>query len=110
MTEIRLVTSEKTLTSIKTAAANDEQYELLKQQILVGWPANSTEIHPMLKEFVPFADELLVCNDLIFKGQRLLVPVDIRQQIGLLEKIHSAHIGINGCIRRARDKQNKYIT
>jgi hypothetical protein len=101
MFEIKLVTSDKTLKSIRDAANNDKQYQTLKQQIATGWPAQSTEVVAELKEFYPFADELVVCDDLVFKGQRLFVPTALRHN--MMEIVHSSHIGINGCIRRARE-------
>jgi Integrase zinc binding domain len=54
-----------------------------------------------LREFYPFADELVVCHGLMYKAQRLLVPVAAR--IELLDRIQTSPIGINDCIRRARE-------
>ncbi len=40
-------------------------------------------------------------NDVIFKGERIVIPFKLRHMI--LEKIHFAHLAINGCIRRAKE-------
>ena len=40
-------------------------------------------------------------QELIFKGQRLVVPVSMRKN--MMIAVHSTHIGIEGCLRRARD-------
>ena len=40
-------------------------------------------------------------NDVIFKEERVVVPFELRHMI--LERIHYAHLGINGCIRRAKE-------
>ena len=40
-------------------------------------------------------------NGLIFKGERLVVPTSLREE--MTEKLHSSHIGIQGCLRRARE-------
>ena len=66
-----------------------------------------------IKEFHGFCDELTISEDLIFKGDRLLVPFEARQSI--IERAHAAHLGINECINRVRDavfwpKMNKEIT
>ena len=46
-------------------------------------------------------DLLTAQNELVFKGERLVVPTSLRKE--LMATIHSSHIGIEGCIRRARD-------
>jgi len=99
--DIRLVASERTQDLIRNAAADDEQYNQLKRQITVGWPLKSNDLPFDLQEFLPFADELVVCNYMIYKGQRLYVPVTARTYRPILDRIHSSHIGINGCLRRA---------
>ena len=46
-------------------------------------------------------DVLTVQNELVFKGQLLVVPAALRKE--LMAVVHSSHIGIEGCKRRARD-------
>ena len=99
--EIRMFASEATIKRIQAAAEQDDTYQLLKHQILLGWPSDVANVPNGLKEYIPFADELVLSGGLIFKGQRLLVPMDARED--MLDRIHSSHIGINGCIRRARE-------
>jgi len=94
LADIRLVASERTMNLIRVAADDDEQYKLLRKQIAVSWPAVPTHLPAEQREFHPFADELVVCHGLIYKAQRLLVPVTAR--IDLLDRIHSSHIGVNG--------------
>ena len=99
--ELRMVASEQTIRTLKAAANDDEQYQLLKRQIKEGWPENARELSRDLKEYHTFLDELTTVDDLIYKGSQVVVPVPARPQ--MLERIHSSHIGINGCIRRARE-------
>jgi hypothetical protein len=73
----------------------------LKAQIAVGWPARPNNVLAELREFNTFADELTVCDDLFFKGQRLLIPLGARQ--AMLERVRSSHICQNGCIRSASE-------
>ena len=40
-------------------------------------------------------------DNLGFKGHRVIVPRGARTEI--LKRIHGSHMGINGCIRRARE-------
>ena len=46
-------------------------------------------------------DELSVHDGLIFKGERVVVPEAARS--GLLKSIHNSHLGVNGCLNRARE-------
>jgi len=54
-----------------------------------------------LRQFITFSDELAECDSLVFKGHHVVVPREARAEI--LERIHSPHIGINGCLRRAKE-------
>ena len=40
-------------------------------------------------------------DGLIFKGERVVVPRASRSE--LLRRIHSSHLGVNGCLNRARE-------
>ena len=46
-------------------------------------------------------DELTIQDELIFKGQQIVAPVVTRKE--LMEKMHASHIGIEGCLRWARE-------
>jgi len=48
-----------------------------------------------------FAGELIEVDRLMFKGDRVVVPCDARDEV--LRRLHSSHIGMNGTIRRARE-------
>lgn len=98
---LKMVASSATIELIKSAAAADEQYQLLRRQIAVGWPDSQADIPADIREFATFADELAECDELIYKGQRVVVPRGARAEI--LTRIHASHIGINGCIRRAQE-------
>jgi len=99
--ELRMVASKATIDLIKSASANDDQYQLLRRQIAIGWPDSATDVPPVLREFMTFADELVESDGLVFKGQRVVVPAEARAEI--LQRVHSSHIGVNGCIRRAKE-------
>jgi len=98
---LQMVASATTIELTKNAAAADEQYQLLRRQIAIGWPASAADTPSDLREFTTFADELAECDGLVFKGQRVVIPQEARADI--LQRIHSSHIGINGCIRRAQE-------
>ena len=71
------------------------------EQIERGWPETIDEVPNCLRPFFTFADELSISCGLVFKGHRIVVPHPVRQYF--LDRLHSVHIGINGCLRRARE-------
>jgi len=73
----------------------------LKEQIAAGWPTTLDALPTELRQYATFADELVVSGGLVYKGHRVVIPRGARENI--LQRIHASHIGINGCIRRARE-------
>ena len=60
-----------------------------------------TTRNEVLKPYLQFKDELLAVDGLIFKGDRLVIPRMMRA--GMIKQIHQGHIGVDGCLRRARE-------
>lgn len=60
-----------------------------------------SEVRPEDKPFFPFRDELAVEGDLIYKGQRLVVPAALGD--GIKQKLHASHMGVESILRRGRD-------
>ena len=96
-----LAISEQQLSEIKQETAKDPTLQTLKNVILRGWPENSSSVPKEVSEYFNVRDELAVQDGIIFKGQRCVIPKTLRQKVK--EKIHRAHIGIQGCLRRARE-------
>ena len=99
--ESHMVASTETLQKIKQSAEEDDVYAALKRQIASGWPSDPAVLPEELQSYLPFADELVTLNNFIYKGNRILIPTGARQWI--MERVHRSHIGINGCLRRARE-------
>ena len=49
--------------------------------------------------YFPYWDELSVQDRLIFRGERVVIPVGTKNTIK--ERVHSSHLGVEGCLRRA---------
>jgi len=96
-----IVASEYVQDLIKKAIETDDHYKALKHQIHTGWPERAKNVSKELQQYLPYCDELIVENGLIFKGTSLFVPQAIRQE--MVERAHMSHAGINSSIRRARD-------
>ena len=54
-------------------------------------------VHP----YFDFRDKLTIQDQLVFKGAQLVVPAAMRKE--MMAVAHASHIGIEGCIRRARE-------
>ena len=47
-----------------------------------------------------YRDEFAVHDSLIFKGHQVVIPLMLGED--MTARIHSAHLGVDGCLRRAR--------
>ncbi|CAB4010813.1 Transposon Ty3-G Gag-Pol poly [Paramuricea clavata] len=79
----------------------DERMQELKKVILKGWPDKRSDVPGQARQCFDVRDELTVHEGLIFRGERVLVPNDLRKQ--MIQRIHSTHIGADGCLRCARE-------
>ena len=93
--------SERQLREIQEATQCDPTLQALKKVILDGWPDLKDNLPSKLHLYFSFRDELAVQDGIIFKGLRCIIPATLRQKIR--EKLHSTHIGVQGCLRRARE-------
>ena len=89
------------VTKIKEATQADAEMLALIKVIQTGWPESQDELPIPVKDYYTFRDELSVQNGLIYKGERLVVPTAIRPE--MIRRIHSSHLGIQSCLRRARE-------
>ena len=71
------------------------------KNIQIGWPEKKCEVLQGTRAYYNFCDKLSVQDDIIFKGERVVVPTVMRSE--MLKKIHSSHIGTEGCLWRARE-------
>lgn len=86
---------------IRESTARDEVLQQLTKAILKGWPEQTADIPATLMPYYGFRDELAVHDGLIYRGERLVIPKELKPM--MRESIHSSHIGVNGCLRRARE-------
>ena len=73
----------------------------LKTTIRVGWPEDKDRLPVKVRDYFPFREEMTLQNGLVFKGERLVVPESAREK--MKAKIHASHIGIQDCLRTARE-------
>ncbi len=92
--------SEDRAKALRKATQNDETLMTLKNTILEGWPEKS-DVAPLIVPYFHFRDELTVCDGIVFRGDRVVIPQGMRQAIK--RDIHMGHAGMDGCLRRARE-------
>lgn len=86
---------------IENASADDPVFQELRSVIQRGWPLNRADVAQCLYPYFDIRDELTLQGKLVSKGQQLVVPVSLRKE--LMAATHASHIGVEACIRRARD-------
>ena len=84
--------SEDRWQELKNAAADDPVQQRLRAIIIQGWPENRADVPESVQPYFDVRDSLTIQDELLFKGQLLVVPTVMRKQI--MEEIHATHIGI----------------
>ena len=95
-----LTISQERLVQIQRETENDESLQILKAVIQQGWPEQKSALPSIISPYYNMRDEMSVQDGLIFKGERVVVPRAIRRD--LMKRVHNAHLGVNGCLNRAR--------
>ena len=93
--------SDQRLDEVRVSTGNDTQLCTLRKVILDGWPDKRSNCPPTIAQYWTFRDELTVTDGIIMKGEKIVIPREMRQT--MLDKIHAGHLGIAKCTRRARD-------
>lgn len=96
-----VITNPTLLQQFRQATDNDANLQALKQLILEGWPNDKTTIPEVIRPYFTMRSELTCEDDLLFRGDRIIVPKNMRSE--LMKRIHTNHMGINACLNRARE-------
>ena len=89
------------LDDVQAHTAKDDTLQVLTRVILEGWPEDKTAIPAAAMPYFSVRDELKVQNGIIPHGERALIPKSLRHD--MLRRIHMSHMGMEGCLRRARE-------
>uniref|UniRef100_A0A2C9LWW3 Integrase catalytic domain-containing protein n=1 Tax=Biomphalaria glabrata TaxID=6526 RepID=A0A2C9LWW3_BIOGL len=65
-----------------------------------GWPQRKQDLDNMIKPYFDFADILGLSNGVILKGESVVIPFSMRQE--MKKNLHTEHIACDGMMRRAR--------
>ena len=80
--------------------SKDPTLKKLKDYVLNGWPNNKSQVDPAVRPYFSFRDEITIYQDVLLKGDRIIVPTTLRNE--MRQKIHHGHLGIEKCKARAR--------
>jgi hypothetical protein len=93
--------SDEKLEKIRSETREDEQFKILTNCILSGFPHEKRECPVEIRDFWNIRNELSLVNGIILKGLKVVIPRSLRKE--MLQKIHVGHLGIEKCRRRARE-------
>ena len=95
------ITSER-LAQLQKATEQDPVMQTLKSTILMGWPDKREQVPISIREYWNFREDLTLHNAIIFKSHRVIIPCALRPEV--ISRLHSRHLGIEACMRKARDR------
>ena len=72
------------------ATKEDDVMSVQIETILCGWPETKADLPIKLTPYFHTRDEYTVQDGLVFKGDRVVIPVSLRKE--MKEAIHSSHI------------------
>ena len=96
-----LPVKDETLCQIQNLTQEDAILKTLVGVIKQGWPESKLRLPPQVQDYFPFKEELTLQNGVIFKGDRVIIPFQMRAELKM--KLHSSHLGVQACQRRARE-------
>ena len=93
--------SESKLQVMKEKTKDDESLQQLLTTVQSGWPKNKADVPPGARPYWNYRDEISHHDGLLFKGEKVVIPTSMRTD--MLKIIHSSHLGMEKCKRRAKD-------
>ena len=72
-----------------------EGLQQLKHIIKIGWPETKEDVPSEIGRYFDFREELSIQDDILFKGNRVIVPVELRPH--MIKQVHAIHLGIESC-------------
>ena len=83
------------LSQLQQETKKDNDLSTLREFIVDGWPDLMKEMLTQLRQYWSYRDELSVENGMLLKGERIVIPRSMQQDI--LQQIHAGHQGAEKC-------------
>ena len=90
--------SPERLVQLKSCTAQDPVLMTLKTTVLTGWPEDRQQVPISIRDYWLYREKVSVHNGVLFKSHRVNIPSE-----EILSRIHSSHMGIESCLRKAND-------
>ncbi len=91
--------SEKAI-QLQDETNKDPEFHALKFVVLNGWPDSAKQLPRIIRHFWSCKDELVIDDGILLKGDRVMIPKSMRQEV--LEKLHIGHQGTTKCQLQAK--------
>lgn len=75
--------------------------QVVKEYCINGWPTAKENCNASAKIYYSLKDDLSVVDELIFKGNALIIPSTMRNS--MLNQVHNGHQGLNRCLEQLRN-------
>ncbi|XP_041461547.1 uncharacterized protein K02A2.6-like [Lytechinus variegatus] len=93
--------SDATSIQLQKETLRDPALQTLTSVVMNGWPETKDDVPVVVREYYNYRDEITVQNGVLYKGMKVIVPSAMRAL--MLNRVHSSHLGVDACVRRARD-------
>ena len=93
--------SETKLEKLKQETLKDSSLQELKHTVEKGWPATKSEAPPATSPYWNYRGEISTSDGIMFRRERVIILKSMQSE--MLHTIHSSHLGVEKCKRRARD-------
>lgn len=94
-------TSNERILEIRDKTATDVTLQEVIKVICEGWPVHRSQVREVVRPYFDSRSELNVIDGIIYKGVRVVVPLEMRPTA--LKALHTAHQGIVKSKQLARD-------
>lgn len=94
-----IVIDEPRLKLFQTKTLSDETLSLINEYLHNGWP-DVKQLQGEIKHYYNIRNEIQENDDLLYFGDRLLVPQTLRKLV--LETLHETHLGVSKIIRKMK--------
>ena len=89
--DIELAISSRKCLEVADLKSQDTTLRKLQEYTLEGWPDCRSECEAGTEEYYDFKEEILVYQEMVLKGQGVVIPVALRHQ--MLVTLHKGHEG-----------------
>lgn len=96
-----IATTEENEKRLIEAINEDAVLHQVKHYVSKGWPQHKKALSAEVKPYWPYRSELYIQKDILFLGNRLVIPTKLRTEF--LELTHKAHQGVVSCKKLAQN-------